>query len=399
MPQPPSLKLWGRYNAGQCDSTSELWQVLVRRGWWLWAQCPGLGVVRLRQLQQLAAASEVDLEVLWHWPLPKLSAALAWPQGVLLAVDRHRRSCAARQTLAIPDQVILPMDDAWPEGFRRLERPPLMTFWQGDQALLPLLSAGQAVAVVGSRRASRHALQAAELLGRALAMAGWPVVSGLAEGVDASAHKGCLAVGGQPVAVLGTPLNRAYPAEHLNLQARVAQQGLLLSELSPGTRVQRSSFARRNRLLVAIARHVVVVECPEGSGALLTAEAAVRQGRSLSVMPADALRPAARGSNRLLREGAQPLLDPESWVAGLGMGPLATPSRVSTTPENNGVSARANPLEHHDPALLALLDDGASLPQLAHALQRSSVALAEDLVQLELEGVVVAEPGMRWRLA
>ena len=373
--------------------------MLVRRGWWLWAQCPGLGVVRLRQLQQLAAAFEVDLEVLWHWPLPKLSAALAWPQGVLLAVDRHRRSCAARQTLAIPDQVILPMDDAWPEGFRRLERPPLMTFWQGDQALLPLLSAGQAVAVVGSRRASRHALQAAELLGRALARAGWPVVSGLAEGVDASAHKGCLAVGGQPVAVLGTPLNRAYPTEHLNLQARVAQQGLLLSELSPGARVQRSSFARRNRLLVAIARHVVVVECPEGSGALLTAEAAVRQGRSLSVMPADALRPAARGSNRLLREGAQPLLDPESWVAGLGMGPLATPSRVSTTPQNNGVSARANRLEHHDPALLALLDDGASLPQLAHALQRSSVALAEDLVQLELEGVVVAEPGMRWRLA
>ena len=368
----------------------------MRRGWWLWAQCSGIGAVRLSQLQQLATASDVDLEVLWDWPLDRLRSSLGWPEGLLRAVDHHRRRCAAAKRLVMPDQVLLPMDDVWPEGFRRLDRPPLMTFWQGDRDLLGCLSAGQAVAVVGSRRASPHGMRAAEQLGQALARAGWPVVSGLAEGIDASVHRGCLAGGGRPVAVLGTPLTRAYPLEHQTLQSQVAQAGLLLSELPPGARVQRASFALRNRLLVALAQHVVVVECPDNSGALLSAEAARRQGRSLWVMPADALRASARGSNRLLREGARVLLDPWEWVRALGEGPL---SCGGLEPSLLQGAAKTESLQQRDPALYGLLNDGASLPQLARELERSSTTLAQQLVQLELEGVLVAEPGMRWRLA
>ena len=106
----------------------------------------------------------------------------------------------------------------------------------------------------------------AKQLGRSLAKAGWPVLSGLAEGIDAAAvHRGCLSAGGSPVAVLGTPLSRTYPSHHIALQESVGTQGLLLTELRPGQRVQPGHFAARNRLLVAMAAALVVVECPERS--------------------------------------------------------------------------------------------------------------------------------------
>ena len=158
--------------------------------------------------------------------------------------------------------------------------------------------------------------------------------------------------------------------------------------------MQRSSFALRNRLLVALAQSVVVVECPEGSGALLSAEAAQKQGRALWVMPADVLRHSARGSNQLLLQQARPLLDPDQWVKALGPGPLAPRASMQSLP-----SAVSSKHTFDDPALITLLEDGATLQQLAQGLGRPPAALAEQLVQLELEGVLKAEAGMRWRLA
>jgi DNA processing protein len=163
----------------------------------------------------------------------------------------------------------------------------------------------------------------AEALGRALAEAGWPVVSGLAEGIDAACHQGCLGAGGRPVAVLGTPLERVYPRHHGPLQRQVAEQGLLISEHPRGAQVRAGHFASRNRLQVALSKAVVVVECPEHSGALHSARLAWRQQLPLWVVPADAARDSARGSNRLLGESASVLLEPADLVAQLGPGPLA----------------------------------------------------------------------------
>ena len=346
------------------------------------------------QLVELAQASGCDLGELWVWPLDRLRHALAWPESLLFAVDHHRRRLGVHPAASLPDHLLLPMDSSWPDGVRALQRPPLSLFWRGHASLLPLLSFGQAVAVVGSRRASSHGLRAAERLGACLAQAGWPVVSGLAEGIDAAAHRGCLHRGGSPVAVLGTPLERSYPKEHASLQAQVAAQGLVFSELSPGARVCRSSFALRNRLIVALAAHVVVVECPENSGALLSAEAARVQGRALWVIPGDALRWSAQGSNRLLQGCAKPLLDPDHWVKQLGRGPL---QQVNQSACSRGSSQKV--LAEQDPDLLQLIGDGASLEQLAIKLGRSPSQLSAQLVQLELDGVLTAEPGMRWRLA
>jgi DNA processing protein len=232
----------------------------------------------------------------------------------------------------------------------------------------------------------------ARTIGAALAEAGWPVLSGLAEGIDGAAHGGCLAVGGAPVGVLGTPLGRAYPLHHAALQGQVAREGLLVSELAEGGTVRPGSFAARNRLLVAMAAAVVVVECPVASGALHSAELAWQLELPLWVVPADAGRASALGSNRLLARGATPLLHPADLIGQLGRGPLAP-----RPPADDPASARREDQGAEAKGLLEAVGGGASLEQLSLALDRPMAELMPRLLELELAGLLRAEAGLCWR--
>ena len=231
----------------------------------------------------------------------------------------------------------------------------------------------------------------ARAVGAALAEAGWPVLSGLAEGIDGAAHEGCLAAGGAPVGVLGTPLGRAYPLHHAALQRQVAREDLLVSELAEGGGVRPGSFAARNRLLVAMAAAVVVVECPVESGALHSAELAWQLEMPLWVVPADAGRASAMGSNRLLARGATPLLLPADLIGQLGRGPLAARSPGDSPAPARGLQgAEAE-------GLLEAVGGGASLEQLSLALDRPMAELMPRLLELELDGLLRAEAGLCWR--
>jgi len=258
--------------------------------------------------------------------------------------------------------------------------------WAGLGSSWPLLARRQAVAVVGTRRPSRQGLAMADALGAALAQAGWPVLSGLADGIDAAAHRGCLRASGRPIAVLGTPLQRVYPSHHQGLQAAVRQQGLLISEQPPGGGVCAGHFAARNRLLVSLARAVVLVECPERSGALHSARLAWEQQLPLWVVPGDAARLSARGSNGWLAKGASLLLEPADLIRQLGEGPLAAAAGGGRAA---GVAG--------DAELLQALGGGASLEQLCQVLHRPAAQLAPRLLALELAGAIRAEPGLHWR--
>jgi DNA processing protein len=173
----------------------------------------------------------------------------------------------------------------------------------------------------------------------------------------------------------------------------VGRRGLLLSEHPPGAPVHRGNFAGRNRLLVALAAAVVVVECPPDSGALHSAAYAWEQGLPLWVVPGDAGRHAALGSNRLLGQGATPLLAPEDLVAFLGPGPLASGSGVTTPSGRPAV----DPDGSEQQRLLAAVGEGASLEQISLQLGRPAGELAIALFQLEWEGLLRAEPGLRWQ--
>ncbi len=179
----------------------------------------------------------------------------------------------------------------------------------------------------------------AEELGRALAEAGWPVLSGLAEGVDAAAHRGCLARNGSPIAVLGTPLDRVYPAHHRSLQQQVGRQGLLVSPNWSGCRVHSGHFAARNHWLVAFAQALVVVECPQRSGALISARWASRM--QCPLRSGD-----SRGKHQRLMEAI-------GW--------------------------------------------GATFDQLLLRLQCSPAELAPQLLALECQSELLCESGLHWR--
>jgi DNA processing protein len=363
-----------------------------QRLWWLlWSGCPGIGPSRLAAIRD----SFCGLAAAWASPPEVLTALAGLGPASCRQLESYRAEWGLDPLPRLAQQfnggrrVVLPADPAFPPALLDLERPPLRLHWSGRGWLWPLLHRRQAIAVVGTRRPSRHGLAMAEAIGAALAQAGWPVVSGLAEGIDGAVHRGCLAHGGRPVAVLGTPLERVYPRHHDALQAEVMAEGLLVSELPAGTAVQAGHFAARNRLLVGLSRAVVVVECPLRSGALHSATLAMRQELPLWVVPADAGKASAAGSNRLLAQDATVLLEPADLIRQLGPGPLVPPDAYPPSGSNApGVA---------DPVLVSALGRGASLEQLCLALDQPAAVLAARLLALELRGQVRAEPGLCWR--
>ena len=255
---------------------------------------------------------------------------------------------------------------------------------QGGKRLMPL--AGR------SQRVVAEAGESPDELGHALARSGWPVISGLAEGIDAAVHEGCLQADGAPVAVLGTGLDRVYPRHHGALQKAVSHQGLLISERSSQDPVQRGHFARRNRLIVAFASALVVVECPERSGALISARLAEQRSCPVWVVPGDALRWSARGSNALLQIQAAPLLSADAFVRYLGPGPL-----LPHKPEQVPSPQHPHPERAEQLKLLQAMASGASLEDLSSCLRQSPAALARRLLEMERLGSVVCESGYLWR--
>lgn len=201
----------------------------------------------------------------------------------------------------------------YPSGLRDLEDQPSI-YVVGD------LGESVGVAVVGTRRCTRYGTDLAGAFGAAIARSGWSVVSGLARGVDAAAHLGCLDAGGHAIGVLGCGIDVRYPRENATIYERIEQSdGALVSEYPPGTPPDRWRFPARNRLIAALSSAVVVVEAAEKGGALITARLAAEIGRAVLVVPGDVDRPASVGCNRLIRDGAIPVLGAEDLIEELSL--------------------------------------------------------------------------------
>jgi DNA processing protein len=192
-------------------------------------------------------------------------------------------------------------DSEYPQLLAQISDPPKCLWTRGDRsALRPV-----AVAVIGARAASQEGLIAAGEIACDLARAGIVVVSGLARGIDSAAHVGALDGGGKTIAVLGTGIDRVYPAENDLLAERIAANGLLMTEFPPGTHPEDWHFPRRNRIISGLSKAVVVVEAKEKSGSLITARLAADQGRDVMAVPGTIVGGRNRGANALLRDGAK----------------------------------------------------------------------------------------------
>jgi len=282
------------------------------------------------------------------WPVLKSWAdAAGAPKMLSLALSGDAAEAAAlaarAQTKALRAKVemrqhgfdlVTVLDEDYPAALGHLPDPPIVVWTHGQSSLL----GRPAVAIVGSRQASPAGLEVARRLGQGLAAAGLVVVSGLARGIDAAAHRGALRGGGLTLAVLGSGLDRVYPPEHRGLAADVRASGCLISELPPGTPPLARHFPMRNRIISGLARAVVVVEASDKSGSLITARMALEQGRDVLAVPGNVVSGCHRGCHALIKDGAklvenvEDILDEVGWtspVVPLG-GAQGNPSHTST---------------------------------------------------------------------
>jgi len=233
-----------------------------------------------------------------------------------------------------------------------------------------------AVAVVGARACSSYGAHVARVLGRDLASAGLVVVSGLARGIDGEAHRGALEAGGLTVGVLGCGVDRDYPAAHRQLASRIRERGLVVSEYEPGIEPSPWRFPARNRIIAGLCPVTVVVEAREKSGALITADFALEEGREVLAVPGEITSPLSAGTNALLKLGAAPCTGAADVLELFGL---------TREPKQVDVSDDAR-------AVLAALPAGAD--EVVRSTGMTAAAVAVALAELELAGVVVEGEGI-----
>ncbi|HEV8618241.1 MAG TPA: DNA-processing protein DprA [Candidatus Udaeobacter sp.] len=278
----------------------------------------------------------------------------------------------------------------YPARLRMIADPPPCLYVKGSLRA----EDDKAVAIVGSRIASDYGRRVARDLARGLAYLGFTVVSGMARGIDGTAHETVLQSGGRTIAVLGSGVDRAYPPEHGHLYRRISENGAVISELPIGTRPLAFNFPARNRLISGLSLGVVVVEATEKSGSLITASMAVEQGREVFAVPGEAGASRSRGAHRLIRQGAKLVETVDDIIEEIAPQLMhrsgrAVPAAPRTLPANASDDARM---------IFALLQDNNL--QVDQVIERSALPTAqvlEILLDLELQGFVRQAPGKIYR--
>ena len=270
-------------------------------------------------------------------------------------------------------------DARFPPRLKAIFDPPPALYVRGSGE--PELLTRRAVAVVGARSCSPYGAQVARMLGRELSAAGLVVVSGLARGIDGEAHRGALDNGGPTVGVLGCGIDRDYPAVNAPLSRRIEDGGLVVSEYEPGIEPAPWRFPARNRIIAGLCEAVVVVEARERSGALITADFALEEGREVFAVPGEITSALSFGANALLKLGAAPLTSADDVLDALGVERRALPGALDVSDTARRVLAlvRDMPTAADELVTKASLDAGAV-----------GVALTE----LELAGLVSAADGV-----
>jgi DNA processing protein len=334
----------------------------------------------------LIAAVAGSIDIAWREKRGRTARVLAQPDEKLLgldasAADRYARFDAGRARRRISDAGLVAVcrcESTYPDRLRELPDPPAVLHVAGSLAALP---AGEAVAIVGARRATPYGLEVSRALGRGLAAAALPVVSGMALGIDSAAHAGALeapAGAGAPVAVLAGGAETAYPARMRSLHKRLIEAGAVVSEMPPGFTGHRWCFPARNRIIAALSTLTIVVEAATKSGSLITADLATDLGRVVAAVPGPVTSRYSAGANELLHAGAAVIRGPRD-VLDLVFG-----ADAPSLPE----SAPLVPLDPAQRRVLDAIERGrGTLAELARTMEEAQTA-SRTLSELELLGLV-----------
>lgn len=347
------------------------------------ALVPGIGRARLDALLEQCGTAQAVLdapqEALEHLATMSRPAASAIKRARLTDTER-----VLRRTAEQGGTTLVPTDPRFPKRLREIPEAPLLLFAAGRLELLQQ----RAVAIVGSRMHTRYGAEVCRFFATGVVRAGLAVVSGMARGLDAIAHRAALDADGGTIGVLGNGLGIVYPAANRRLYDDVRERGCFVTEFPPGERPNAGSFPRRNRMISGLADVTLVVEAREKSGTLITVDCALRQARDVLAVPGPITSPLSVGCNRLIQQGAKPALGLRDVLEELGIADYAPAAQVSnalTDDERRVLDALGLGLEQVD--------------DVAQHLTWPAARVLATLTSLEIRGLVTQEPGKRFQVA
>lgn len=299
-------------------------------------------------------------------------------QNVTQGPDQKKLSTALKWLESPENSVVTLTDRDYPSSLRNIADPPPLLYLKGRRELL----GSPALAVVGSRSASPSGIAHAETFSEAMSNANLCIISGMASGIDAAAHRGGLRGAGSSIGIMGTGLDIIYPATNRKLAHELAERGLLVSEFALGTPPLGSNFPRRNRIISGMSRGCLVVEAALKSGSLITARQALEQGREVFAIPGSIHSPLSRGCHSLIKEGAKLVENADDILDELG---LAIGGR--------DLADHSNELNGHEPVLKYLGYDAVSVDSLCQSSGLTVETVSAMLLSLELDGTVASLPG------
>jgi DNA processing protein len=346
-----------------------------RAYWVVLNTATGIGPVRFQRLLEICGGAQGA----WEANDFELAAAGLERRTIESLRQLRRRTtpeAVAQRLGQLGIRALTLLDDDYPTNLRHVADPPPVLFLRGKLRA----EDARAVALVGTRRATAYGHSVAERLARDLVGAGITVVSGLAKGVDTAAHQAAVAAGGRTLAVLGNGLDQVYPPENGGLAQRIVEStaGALVSEFAPGVPPDAVNFPRRNRIISGLSLATVIVEAGEKSGALITADFALEQGRDVLAVPGSIFNPNSAGTNYLLKQGAIPVTSVQDILEAIGSPTGDAPQLVRDVP---------NLVGEESVVCQALDGEPRHVDDLARTLGIGSGTVSATLAMLELKGL------------
>lgn len=342
----------------------------------------GIGAVRFKALLDTFGSAEAA----WNASPQALQDSGLSPK-IVEGFQRLRKDISLEQVAerihSLGVQLFTWDDEAYPRRLKEIDQPPPVLYVSGS--LHP--EDEWAVAIVGTRKVTSYGRQVAEEVATTLAHSGVTIVSGLARGVDSIAHQAAINAGGRTLAVLGNGVDQVYPPENLKLATQIIEHGALVSDYAIGVPPDGQNFPPRNRIISGLSLAVIIIEAGDTSGALITASFAAEQGRDVFAVPGNIYAPQSRGTNRLIRDGAQPLLSPQDVLEALNLDMVTEHQTARMTLPTDPVEAQLYRLLSQQPK---------HVDEIRAESNMSIEVVSATLAMMELKGMVHQVGGMNY---
>jgi len=354
--------------------------------WLAWNKISLLGAKRFYKLLEYFGTVEEawrtkSEEIIKLLNLPPASAEKIFQEKDALNVDKELELLNRYQI-----KVVTVKDASYPERLKQISFPPPVLYYRGS--IIP--DDRYAISIVGSRKATYYGKMVAENLSKDLASFGLTIISGMARGIDTAAHIGALAMKGRTLAVLGSGLNQIYPPENRRLAEEIESYGAIISEFSLFTKPERQNFPRRNRIISGLSLGVIVVEADEKSGALITADFALEQGREVFAVPGNVNSSLSKGTHNLIKQGAKLVHNYEDILEEL---PLQINQRINKKKERINQST----LDEEEKIILQLINqEPVHIDQIITFSHLPVSKVSEILLKLELKDLIKEISGKKF---